>query len=70
MGNPAPSVSQNALPAAPAPADLAACEQKAKTDLNLVESEPATSVQVVDVNTFVCCQQFLIRIVNFSDSSS
>ena len=48
LGNPAPSVSHsNPMSSAASPADLTACEQKAKLDLNLVESEPVTSVQVL-----------------------
>ena len=48
LGNPAPSVSQNvaSTSSAAAPSDLAACEQKAKAELDVVDSEPTTSVQV------------------------
>ncbi|EFX87766.1 hypothetical protein DAPPUDRAFT_42769 [Daphnia pulex] len=46
LGNPAPSVSQNVAASAVAPTDLAACEQKATVELKLVESEPASNVQI------------------------
>ncbi|KAK4029343.1 hypothetical protein OUZ56_022342 [Daphnia magna] len=46
LGNPAPSVSQNTASSSVNPTDLASCEQKAKTELNLVESEPVTNVQI------------------------
>jgi hypothetical protein len=48
LGNPTPSVVQTTTAtAAAAPADLKACEEKAKSELNVTEAEPTTNVQVI-----------------------
>lgn len=58
LGNPEPSVSQNTSTSSATPTDLASCEQKAKTELNVEENQPVTNLQVVIMQTlFLCCNQ-------------
>lgn len=53
LGNPTPSVVQTAAVTAAAPADLKACEDKAKSELNVTEAEPTTNVQVIIFPVFL-----------------
>lgn len=47
LGNPTPSVLPSTSSATPASAaDLASCEKKAAAELNVVDGEPTTNIQV------------------------